>query len=457
MSALRPTTTVGNVYRIASLLALAILWMASFAACRSRAQGTGASKFHVDSPRLQGTLEKLSEFGRNPEGGVTRIGFSETDLAAREYVSGLMKQAGLQVRVDPAGNIFGLRAGSEKLPILLFGSHIDSVIHGGNFDGDVGSMGAIEVIRALNDGGVRTRHPLEVVIWTNEEGNHFGLGTLGSGVAAGLLGPEILERKDDEGLTLADWLRRYGQDPSHLTDARIPRGALAGFLELHIEQGPNLDESKIPIGVVQGIVGLKRWKCVATGFANHAGTTPMNRRKDALAAASKDVLAVRDVVRAETGRQVGTVGYIRAEPGAINVIPGRAEFPVELRDLDAAIIDRMWERIQERFKQTDKEENVETRCTALDDVDPARSDPATQTAIRDAAKSLGLATMDLPSGAVQDAQQIAKTAPMGMIFVPSRDGISHSPKEFTSWQDVANGAEALYRVVLLLDDRLNRN
>jgi N-carbamoyl-L-amino-acid hydrolase len=457
MSALRSRTTVRNIYRIASVLAFVILCMASFAARPSRAQGTGISKFHVDSQRLQGTLEKLSEFGRNPEGGVTRIGFSETDLAAREYVSGLMKQAGLQVRVDPAGNIFGLRAGSEKLPILLFGSHIDSVMHGGNFDGDVGSMGAIEVIRALNDGGVRTRHPLEVVIWTNEEGNHFALGTLGSGVAAGLLGPEILERKDDEGLTLADWLRRYGQDPSHLTDARIPRGALAGFLELHIEQGPNLDESKIPIGVVQGIVGLKRWKCVATGFANHAGTTPMNHRKDALAAASRDVLAVREVVRAETGRQVGTVGYMKAEPGAINVIPGRAEYPVELRDLDAAKIDRMWERIQERFKQIDREENVETQCTPLDDVAPARSDSAMQTAIRDAAKSLGLATMDLPSAAVQDSQQIAKVAAMGMIFVPSRDGISHSPKEFTSWQDVANGAEVLYRVVLLLDDRLNRN
>ncbi len=457
MSALHARTSVGNVYRIASLLALASLWMASFDARPSRAQGTGSSKFHVDSQRLQGTLGKLSEFGRNPEGGVTRIGFSETDLAAREYVSGLMKQAGLQVRVDPAGNIFGLREGSEKLPILLFGSHIDSVIHGGNFDGDVGSMGAIEVIRALNEGSVRTRHPLEVVIWTNEEGNHFGLGTLGSGVAAGLLGPEILERKDDEGLTLADWLRRYGQDPSHLTDARIPRGALAGFLELHIEQGPNLDESKIPVGVVQGIVGLKRWKCVATGFANHAGTTPMNRRKDALAAASRDVLAVREVVRAETGRQVGTVGYMKAEPGAINVIPGRAEFPVELRDLDAARIDLMWERIQERFKQIDREENVETQCTPLDDVAPARSDPAVQKAIRDAAKSLGLTTMDLPSAAVQDSQQIAKVAPMGMIFVPSRDGISHSPKEFTSWQDVANGAEVLYRVVLLLDDRLNRN
>jgi len=455
MSAGHSEATVRHAHRLAPLLAFATLWTVSFVARPVRAQGHGSPpKFHIDARRLQDTLEKLSEFGRDPEGGVTRVGFSETDLAAREYVSGLMKQAGLQVRVDPAGNIFGLRTGSEKLPILLFGSHIDSVLHGGNFDGDVGSMGAIEVIRALADGNVRTRHPLEAVIWSNEEGNHFGLGTLGSGVAAGLLGPEILERKDEQGLTLAAWLRRYGQDPSRLTDARIPRGALAGFLELHIEQGPHLDERKVPIGVVQGIVGLKRWKCVTTGFANHAGTTPMNRRKDALAAASRDVLTVREVVRAEAGHQVGTVGYMRAEPGAINVIPGRAEFPVELRDLDAPKIDRMWERIQEGFKQTDKEEGVETRCTALDDVHPARTNPALQSAIRDAAESLGLATMDLPSGAVQDAQQIAEIAPMGMIFVPSRDGISHSPKEFTSWQDVANGAEVLYRAV---DERLDRN
>jgi N-carbamoyl-L-amino-acid hydrolase len=438
------------------LVALAALSLAALPS-PCPAQQSASPTHHVDSQRLQGTLEKLSEFGKNPEGGVTRIAYSETDMAAREYVIQLMKDAGLEVRIDPAGNIFGHRAGSEKLPVILFGSHIDSVMHGGNYDGDVGSMGAIEVLRALNSANLKTRHPLEAVIWTNEEGNHFSLGTLGSGVAAGLLGPEILTRQDDQGLTLADWLKRYGQDPAHVTDARIPAGALAAFIELHIEQGPNLYESKIPIGVVQGIVGLKRWKCVATGFANHAGTTPMSRRKDALATASRDVLAVREVVRAETGLQVGTVGYMKAEPGAINVIPGRAEFPVELRDLDAAKIDRMWEKIQERFKSIDKDEGVETTCTPLDDIAPARSDPAVQNAIRDAAKSLNLATTDLPSAAVQDSQQIAKIAPMGMIFIASRDGISHSPKEFSSWSDIANGAEVLYRVVLLLDTRLNSN
>jgi len=439
--------------RLCAFIALAALSAAPDAVL---AQTARPQKFHINSQRLQGTLEKLSEFGRNPEGGVTRLAYSDTELPAREYVIGLMKQAGLEVRADPAGNLFGKRAGSENLPVLLFGSHIDSVVKGGNFDGDVGSLGAIEVINALNEGAVKTRHPLEVVIWMNEEGNHFGVGTMGSGIAAGLIGPEILGRKDEQGLTVADWLRRYGQDPAHLADARIAPGALAAYLELHIEQGPNLDEAKIPIGIVQGIVGLKRWRCVATGFANHAGTTPMDRRKDALAAASRDLLAVRDVVRAETGCQVGTVGYMKAEPGAVNVIPGRVEFPIELRDLDAAKIDRMWNQLQVKLKQINKEENVETRCTESDDVTPARTDPSMQSAIREAAKSLGLATMDLPSGAVQDAQQMAKLAPFGMIFVPSRDGISHSPKEFTSWPDVANGAEVLYRSLLLADRQPDR-
>jgi N-carbamoyl-L-amino-acid hydrolase len=444
-----------NLHRMISGLAVFLVSGGSLVSPVARAQSAGSQTFHINSQRLQSTLEKLSEFGRNPEGGVTRLGFSETDLAAREYVTGLMKQAGLEVRVDPAGNIFGLRAGSGKLPTLLFGSHIDSVLHGGNFDGDVGSMGGIEVMRALSDGNVKTRHPLEAVIWANEEGNHFGIGTLGSGVASGSLGPEILEAKDEQGLTLADWLRRYGQNPSRLSEARIPHGALAGFLELHIEQGPNLYESKVPIGVVQGIVGIKRWDCIVTGFANHAGTTPMNRRKDALAAASKDVLAVRDVVRAEEGRQVGTVGHVKVFPGAVNVIPGSAEFPVELRDLDAAKIVRMWEQIQQRFAETDKTEGVETRCNLLDHSEPARADPNLQAVIREAAKSLGLTTTDLPSLAGQDAQEMARIAPMAMIFVPSKDGISHSPKEFTSWQDIANGAEVLYRSILMLDRQLD--
>jgi len=417
------------------------------------------SRLHVSERRLRSTLEKLSEYGRPPGGtfadGVTRLGFSTEDMAAREYVMGLMREAGLAVRVDPVGNIFGRREGAEKLPVLLFGSHIDSVPRGGNFDGNVGAMGAMEVIRAFNEHSVRTRHPLEVVIWANEEGHHFGKGLLGSSAAAGLLEASVLERRDDQGLTLADWLRRYGQDPARFLEARISPGTLAAYLELHIEQGGVLDEAKIPIGVVEGIVGIHWWTCQATGFANHAGTTPMNRRQDALAAVSKAVLAVREEVRAVPGRQVGTVGYVKVEPGARNIIPGRVEFPVELRDLDAATIERIWARIQRRFAQLAREENVTITCEPLQADRPALTAPAIRQAIREAAQSAGWRFLDMPSGAGHDAQQMARLAPIGMIFVPSRGGISHSPREFSDWGDIARGAEVLYRTLLALDQQLH--
>ena len=310
-------------------------------------------------------------------------------------------------------------------------------------------------MRALNDNKITTRHPLEMVIWTNEEGNHFSH-WVGSPAAAGLLPPDVLERKDEEGKTLADWLRRYGQDPARLADARIKPGSLAAYLELHIEQGGVLDASKIQIGVVQGIVGIRAWTCTATGFANHAGTTPMDRRQDALAAAARATLAVREEVRAETGRQVGTVGYVRVEPGAVNVIPGLVQFPVELRDLDAAKVRRMWARIEKRFTQIALEENVKLDCVTVEADEPALTDAAIQSDIRAAARAAGYTTLDLPSGAGHDAQQVAHLAPIGMIFVPSRGGISHSPLEYSSPTDVANGAEVLYRTVLLSDQRLNR-
>jgi beta-ureidopropionase / N-carbamoyl-L-amino-acid hydrolase len=415
---------------------------------------------HVNQERFWSTVERLSEFGRPRGGGfdsgVTRIGFSEADLAARSWLMQQMRDSGLTVRVDPAGNIFGKRAGRESLPTILFGSHIDSVPSGGNFDGDVGSLGALEVMRALNDSNIATRHPVEMVIWTNEEGQHFGHGLLGSSAAAGLLSSDVLDRKDEEGATLRDWLRRYGQDPARIADARIPANSLAAYLELHVEQGGVLDESKTQIGVVQGIVGIQYWACTVNGFANHAGTTPMNRRQDALIAASKAALAVREEVRAEPGRQVGTVGYVRVEPGARNVVPGRVEFPVELRDLDGEKVILIWSRIEKRFRQIGIEENVTFDCQLLQKSSSALTDQAIQNDIRGAARAAGYSTLDLPSGAGHDAQQIAHLVPIGMIFVPSRGGISHSPREYTSPEDAANGVEILYRTLLSLDSRLHR-
>lgn len=433
----------------------ACVLLVTAAAQLAQVKSTSTTERHVRQERLWETLQKLGEFGKNPEGGVCRVGFTEADLAGRAYVMGLVREAGLEVRVDPAGNIFGRRAGSEKLPVLLFGSHIDSVPHGGNFDGDVGSLGAIEVIRALNEQKVKTRHPLEVVVWTNEEGGRFYAGLFGSSAAAGKMPEDVGERRDDAGEKLSDWLRRMGGDASRIKEAKITPGSVAGYVELHIEQGAVLEKANLPIGVVQGIVGISSRKCTATGFANHAGTTPMNQRKDALAAAAKAVLAVREEVRAETGGQVGTVGWMKIEPGATNVIPGRVTFPVELRDLDTGKINRIAARVLQRFETIGKEENVQIACEEPHLEEPALTAPLFRETIRTAANEAGLQTMELPSGAGQDAQNAALFAPVGMIFVPSRGGISHSPLEYSSPEQVTNGAEVLYRTILRLDAQLD--
>ena len=417
----------------------------------------------IQRDRLRATLEELSKFGRNPEGGVSRIAFSDADRAGREYVIGLMRDAGLTVRVDNAANIIGRREGRENLPVILFGSHIDSVPHGGNFDGDVGSLGAIEVIRAMNAAGVRTRHPLEVVVWTNEEGHHFGKPLTGARAAAGMLPADELNVKDEDGLTLADWLRRYGLDPARISaesrgelrldgaEARRPPGSVAAYFELHIEQGGRLEREKKQIGVVEGIVGIRRWTCTATGFANHAGTTPMAERHDALLAASRVALLLRQEVRADPGRQVGTVGYMHVEPGARNIIPGRVEFPIEIRDLSMDTIKRISTRVFDGIKKIEEEEGVKIDCQPLSEDPAALADTALRRVIQESATEAGFSPLSLPSGAGHDAQAVATYAPIGMIFVPSIGGISHSPQERSDWQDVANGAEVLYRAILKRD------
>jgi N-carbamoyl-L-amino-acid hydrolase len=317
-------------------------------------------------------------------------------------------------------------------------------------------MGAIEVIRALNDAKIVTRHPLEVVIWTNEEGHHYGKPLFGSRASAGLLEEGELDRVDEEGVTLGAWLKRYGQDPAKIAGAKRKPGEVAAYFELHIEQGGRLEREKKQIGVVEGIVGIRRWTCVATGVANHAGTTPMDERHDALIAAARAALLLRQEVKAEdtsqAGRQVGTMGYLHAEPGARNIVPGRAEFPVEIRDLSLEKINRIADRVFEGFKVIEKEEGVKIECRPLSQDTPALTDMRLRGLIQASAAEAGFSTMTLPSGAGHDAQAVSAYAPIGMIFVPSIGGISHAPAERSEWQDIANGAEVLYRAIMKFDD-----
>jgi N-carbamoyl-L-amino-acid hydrolase len=408
------------------------------------------SGLRIDAARLQRRLEELSVFGRPSGGtfddGVSRVAYSDADVAGRKYAMEAMRAAGLNPSIDPAGNIFGARAGSEPtLPRILFGSHIDSVPNGGNFDGDLGSLSALEVMQTLEERAVVTRHPLEMVIWSNEEG-----GLVGSRAAAGELEKEELSRVFN-GIRLEDGLRQIGGDPSRLAEARIAPGSFRCYLELHIEQGGDLEKAGIPIGVVEGIVSIDEYEVEIHGFANHAGTTPMPERRNALLAAAKLIEAVQEVVTREPGRQVGTVGELVVFPNARNVVPGLVKHSIELRDLSAEKIARLGNEIEQRAQEIARQTSTEIVIKKVEHHPPAIATPEVQAAIEQAAAGLQLKTLRLPSGAGHDAQMMARLGPMGMIFVPSRAGISHSPHEFTSWHDCANGANVLLQTVLLMD------
>jgi len=426
--------------RLASALALASILAA--------ATGFGAEPPRADPARMQARIEALSGFGRNADGGVDRVAYSDADLAAREYVMGEMRKLGLEVRIDAGGNILGRRAGSDpELPAILFGSHIDSVPGGGNYDGDVGVVGALEAIELLNARSRTTRHPLEVAVFSNEEG-----GLLGSLAMIGRLEPAALAIVSSSGFTVEEGLARIGGDPRHLERAVYPRDQLAAFLELHIEQGGILDEAGLDIGVVEGIVGIGEWNVVVEGTANHAGTTPMNRRRDALVAAAQLTLEVNRVAVNMEGRQVATVGRIRAEPGAPNVIPGRVLMTLEIRDLEDAKIARVFAAIEEAAARIEAATGVVIRFERVAvDMIATPTDERVRALVAAAADSLGLRSMPMPSGAGHDAQDLAQVAPTGMIFVPSVGGVSHSPRELTRPRDMAHGADVLLETILLID------
>jgi N-carbamoyl-L-amino-acid hydrolase len=405
------------------------------------------ARTRVDGARINGHLETLSQYGRNPEGGVSRVAYSDADREARQVVLGWMREAGLDVTVDPAANLVGRRAGRDAgLKPLVIGSHIDSVPRGGNYDGDVGSLAAIEVARTLKEAGTALRHPLEVLIFQNEEG-----GTIGSHALAAGLTQATLDHVAQSGKTIRDGIRFLGGNPDLLQAAVRKPGDVAGYVELHIEQGGILDQRGLQIGVVEGIVGIRHWDVTIEGFGNHAGTTPMAGRKDALLAASRCIEAVNRLITAEPGRQVGTVGRLQVEPGAYNVIPGRVIFGLEIRDLDDARIRMFAERIFDECRKICAASGTSFGAEENLAITPALTDPRFREVIDGAAKSLGLSTMSMPSGAGHDAQEMARIGPAGMIFIPSVGGISHSPREYSRPEDIANGANVLLETVLRLD------
>ena len=400
----------------------------------------------VDSERLLGSLKRLAEFGRTVEGGVTRVAFSPADVEARSYVQGLLREAGLSVTVDAAGNIVARREGTAELPPIMIGSHIDSVPMGGNYDGQVGAMAAVEVARVLVGAKTELRHPLEVVVFSNEEN-----GKTGSRAMAGEVESRELVLTTHAGVTIGEGMRVIGGDPARLSGVRRVRGDVAVFLELHIEQGAVLEAAEIPIGIVEGIVGIRRWNVSFSGFANHAGTTPMTQRRDALVAAASFVVAVHETAKRMEGRQVATVGQIEAVPGAANVIPGRVELSLEIRDLSMGKIDDVFAVLREEGQKIATDTRTSFAAEPYYISYAAPTDERVRRLIERGADALGFAHRRMPSGAGHDAQSIAQFAPIGMIFVPSVAGISHSPREHSTPEDILAGANLLLRSVLLAD------
>jgi N-carbamoyl-L-amino-acid hydrolase len=401
----------------------------------------------IDGNRLNATLQELAQIGATPGGGVTRLTLSDEDKAARELLAKWMSEAGLDVRVDDLGNMSGIRPGAEDAPPVYMGSHIDTVVRGGRYDGALGVMGALELIRTLNDHGVRTRLPVGIVNWTNEEGVRFEPATLASGVIAGAFTRDYAYGiTDRNGLTFGEELARIGYQGR---EAQRPLPASA-YLELHIEQGPVLEAAGKPVGVVGGIVGIIWNEVVVTGQSDHAGPSPMPLRKDALMAASIMIASIEKLALDRDDVAVATVGRIKVEPDTINTIPGKAVFSVDFRHPDGETIDYLSRELGRLGETVARNRGVEITVERIWTSDPTPFDPAVVDAIRDGCRRLGLPFEELWSGAGHDAKHLADLVPSGMIFVRSQGGVSHAEIEHSTPEDITAGGNVLLQAALSL-------
>jgi len=402
----------------------------------------------VDAARLRDDFEALSKAGATSEGGVNRPAFSDAHFAARRWFLACAAAGGFETSVDGAGNHSAMLRSprAEAGRTLLLGSHLDSVPSGGRFDGALGVVAALEVLRAVRDAGLELPVHLEAIDFTDEEGTLVGL--LGSGAIAGSLDREALLSPRGGLDALRSGMARAGLTEDGILDARRDPATLAGYLELHIEQGPRLERTGVQIAVVTGIVGSRSFRLAFEGQANHAGTTPMLERRDAGAGAASLLLGVREIAVRDFPGAVATVGQIRLEPGAFNVVPGRAEVMLEFRSLDPEELEEMESALLGRARDDAKRFNLGLAVEPVARWEPTPLDPDAQAALAQAADSLGLSHVALASGAGHDAQELARVCPSGMVFVPSVGGVSHDPRELTRWEDCENGANVLLLAAL---------
>jgi N-carbamoyl-L-amino-acid hydrolase len=403
----------------------------------------------INKRRLLRDLNAVSRIGIGDHGSVTRLVFSIKELRGRQFLIHLMRQAGLQINIDRIGNIFGrLNGGNAKAPAVLVGSHLDTVIHGGKFDGTMGVIGALEAVRTLKEQRVPLASPVEVVCFVGEESSRFGYSTLGSSLVAGEVhGKDLSNATDAQGTKLEDILASLGIHRRNLRSMRRDPSTLKAYMELHIEQGPILEAKEKRIGVVTSIAAPTRFKVIFTGQADHSGTTPMEMRKDALVAASEVIVAVEKICRRysrmEKGRVVGTVGAMKIEPGVINAIPGQAELSVDIRSITAAAKNRAVRLVHAKIREVARRRRLRVDILPIREEEPVPLDKRLVHLLKECCDARGIAYEVMPSGAGHDAMQMAKITPSGMLFIPSRRGISHSPLEWSEPEDICLGTQLL--------------
>jgi len=405
----------------------------------------------IDAKLVSKRIERLSRIGRTPEGGVTRPGFSPKEEQAKALVRRWMAEAGLETRVDAALNLIGTRLGRDKkAPVIMTGSHLDSVPNGGKFDGVLGVLGAIEAMRSVNAAKIETQRTIEVIVFTAEEPNPFGVSTFGSRALSGSLPQGALERADPRGRTLDEILSRRGGKPEDIASARTDSSGVAAFVELHIEQGPVLDSRKIPIGIVSHLCGINRLHIDVRGRADHAGTTSMDLRRDALVAASEVILAIEGICRSKGEGVVGTVGKMNLTPNQVNVVPGHIALEVDLRALDHEIFDKIKREILEACKATAQRRGLEISLTQTSAEPPIELPESLSHMIAKVCETLGVSYLMMPSGAGHDANRMAKITRTAVIFVSSHQGLSHCPQEWTDERDIETGVRVLCETLVRL-------
>ena len=399
----------------------------------------------INNLYLLDNLNALAQIGAIDGEGVTRLALSEADKLARHHLKNWMEELGLEVRIDQVGNIFGIRPGRTNSSPVMLGSHIDTVIGAGKLDGCYGVLAGLECVRALNEKKIETNRPIVVAAYTNEEGVRYQPGMLGSSAHVGILPVnKAMEIVGIDGSVFGKELERIG------FAGTMPCGEIRPivYLELHIEQGPVLDQEQIPLGVVDGVVGISWWEVTITGSANHAGTTPIEMRHDAGLSAAKMIILVRNIAISIGGNQRATCGMVKFHPNAINVIPGKSIFTVDLRNDNEELLGKAERMLGDYSRTVAQEDGVTIELKMLEKVPPVHFDEKVISVLEKASDALGIRFRRMVSGAGHDAQLMAGVCPAAMIFVPSLDGISHSPREFTSPESLALGANALLQALL---------